>query len=85
MLTQLRQAGALGKVAGVLLGSMTAPPRRRFPPDRALDDVLREALAPLGVPVIGGLAAGHVAGKTTLPLGARTVVDGSARTVRFEP
>jgi muramoyltetrapeptide carboxypeptidase len=85
MLTQLHQSGALRKVAGVLLGSMTAPARRRFPSDRRLDDVLREALEPLGVPVVGGLAAGHVAGKRTLPLGALTVIDSSSGTIRFEP
>jgi muramoyltetrapeptide carboxypeptidase len=85
MLTQLGQSGALRKVAGVLLGAMTVPARRPFPPDRGLDDVLHEALVPLGVPVIGGLAAGHVAGKKTLPLGAHTEIDSSSRTVRFEP
>lgn len=85
MLTQLRQSGALRKVAGVLLGAMSVPPRRRFPPDRQLDEVLHEALVPLGVPVIGGLVAGHVARKRTLPLGAHTEIDCSSRTLRFEP
>ena len=85
MLTQLRQSGALRKLAGVLLGAIAAPARRRFPSDRRLDDVLNEALVPLGVPVIRGLAAGHLAGKRTLPLGARTVIDCASRTIRFEP
>jgi len=85
MMTQLGQSGALRKIAGVLLGAMTVPARRRFPPDRGLNDVLHEALVPLGIPVIGGLAAGHVAHKKTLPLGAHTEIDCSSRTVRFEP
>jgi muramoyltetrapeptide carboxypeptidase len=85
MLTQLGQSGALGKVAGVLLGAMSAPPRHRFPPDRSLDEVLGEALLPLGVPVIHDITAGHLAGKRTLPLGARTAIDGSSGTIRFEP
>ena len=85
MLTQLRQSGALGKVAGVLLGTITAPPRRHFPSDRSLHEVLGEVLAPLGVPVIRGIEAGHVERKRTLPLGARTVIDTASRTIRFEP
>jgi muramoyltetrapeptide carboxypeptidase len=85
MLTQLRQSGALDRVAAVLLGRIDAPARRRFPPDRELDDVLHETFAPLGIPVIRGLTAGHVDHKRTLPLGAWTVVDTASRTIRFEP
>ncbi len=85
ILTHLRQSGALRRVAGVVLGRLVVPPRRRFPPDRSLDDVLREALVPLGVPVIRDVPAGHVRAKKTLPLGVRAVLDTAARTLRFEP
>lgn len=85
MLTHLRQAGALRGLAGVLLGGMAAPARRRFPPDRELDEVLREAFEPLGVPVVRDVPAGHVAGKWTLPLGAPAEIDVAARTVTFRP
>jgi muramoyltetrapeptide carboxypeptidase len=83
MLTQLRQARGLRGLAGVLIGAMEAPRRRRFPPDRDLDAVLREFLEPLGVPVIRGVPTGHVRGKWTLPLGAPTHIDSSVRQVRF--
>jgi muramoyltetrapeptide carboxypeptidase LdcA involved in peptidoglycan recycling len=36
------------------------------------------------VPVVVGLAAGHVKRKRTLPLGARTIVDTHAGSIRFE-
>ena len=85
MLTQLGQAGVLAALAGVLLGGFAAPPRKRFPPDRDLDAVLREALVPLGIPVVSGLRAGHVAGKLTLPLGGRATIDTVARTLRIVP
>ncbi len=76
MLTQLRQAGALRDVAGIVLGRFAVPPtRREFPPDRPLSEVFAEVLAPLGVPVIGGLQAGHCAAKRTLPLGTRAILD----------
>lgn len=85
MLNQLRQSGALASLAAVLLGGFATPPRRRFPPDRALDDVLAETFLPLGVPVLRGLPAGHVAAKRTLPLGWNARVDGAAGRVRFSP
>lgn len=85
MLTQLRDAGALRRVAAVLLGEIAVTPRKNFPPDRAIEDVLREFLEPLGVPVVAGFPAGHVAGKRSLPLGATAELDTSARCVRFVP
>jgi len=85
MLTQLGQAGWLTRVRGVVVGSLDTPPRRRFPPDRALDDVLGEALVPLGVPVVRGLVAGHVAHKRTLPLGGLCELDTRAGVLRLRP
>jgi muramoyltetrapeptide carboxypeptidase len=83
MLTQLRLAGLLRDVAGVLLGSFSVPTRRRFPPDRPLLEILRETFLPLGVPVVQELPAGHVRAKQTLPLGAVAEVDTGAGRVRF--
>ncbi len=85
MLLQLKLAGALVGLKGVLLGEIAAPARRRFPPDRSLRDVLREYLEPLGVPVVRGLRAGHVRGKMTLPLGGRAELDTVAGRLRFIP
>ena len=86
LLAHLRAAGALSSVAAVLLGQLTVPPtKRRFPPDRPIDDVLREALLPLGVPVVRGLSFGHVAGKWTLPLGGQAELDTEARRLRLGP
>lgn len=84
-LTQLRQAGAFSGVRAVLLGGFGVPARRRFPPDRPLDDVVREAFAGLGVPVVRGIPAGHVAGKRTLPLGGTAQVDTDAGRIELTP
>ncbi|GIH77029.1 S66 peptidase family protein [Planobispora longispora] len=67
MLTQLFQAGALDGAAGFALGSWVdcGDP---YP-------VLEERLAPLGVPVIGGLPVGHGTPQFTLPMGALGVID----------
>lgn len=85
MLTQLRQAGWLDRLAGVLLGRFGVVPRRRFPPDRPLREVLRETFGGLGVPVVAALPAGHVSRKRTLPLGARVRLDTRRRLLEFTP
>lgn len=85
-LTQLRQAGVLDRVAAIALGWFDAPPARRaFPGDVPVDEVLRDRLATLGVPVVAGVPSGHRAGKWTLPLGGVATVDTSRRTVVLEP
>jgi muramoyltetrapeptide carboxypeptidase len=76
MLDHLRRSARLRGVAAVVFGSIDAPPPRRgFPPDRPLETVLAEAVAPLGVPAVFGLPAGHGRRKRTLPLGERAVLD----------
>jgi muramoyltetrapeptide carboxypeptidase len=70
LLGQLRLAGVLDAVAGVLLGSFT---EEAFPAD-----VLRDCLLPLGKPVLGGWPAGHGTPNLPLPLGARVRLDASA-------
>jgi muramoyltetrapeptide carboxypeptidase len=85
MLTQLRLCGMLRGLSGVLLGGFRIPPRRRFPPDRPARELFEEFFAPLGVPVVEGIPAGHVPRKRTLPLGARAEIDTAAGTLRFTP
>ncbi len=58
MLQQLVSAGALDGVAAVAIGELTGcnVPEGA---DWTLEDVLMDHLAPLGVPVVGGLPIGH--------------------------
>ena len=58
------------RLAGVILGAVEAPARKRFPPDRTLAEVLLENFLPLGVPVVVDLPVGHRNGKWTVPIGA---------------
>lgn len=86
MLTQLAQAGWLDRIAGAILGSFVVPATRRvFPPDRPIDEVLRERFAALGVPVAAGLPAGHCPAKWTVPLGGTAEIDGRSGRVRLIP
>ena len=66
LLNQLRQAGKLSRVRGILLGEVAG-----VPPTDALrvEEVFREYLDGLGVPVLRGLPFGHGSRRGTLPLG----------------
>ena len=70
LLLQLRLAGLLDAAAGFLLGSFTE--------DEDPGALLREALLPLGKPVLGGWPAGHGTPNRPLPLGAQVTLDATA-------
>jgi muramoyltetrapeptide carboxypeptidase len=76
MLTALITSGALDAVAGVLVGDFTdAPPGRHGVP---VEDVLRERLNELRVPVLAGFPAGHGAHNEPIHFGLPARLDGSA-------
>ncbi len=85
LLWQLRAAGCLDGVAGVLFGQFSncrALPGR---PSRPLADILAEHARALGVPALAGLPFGHGAGARALPLGFTATVDADRRRVLLEP
>jgi muramoyltetrapeptide carboxypeptidase len=78
MLTQLLQAGLLQQVAGIAIGihrNCQDPNAAGGEYRQTLEDVLRERLLPLKVPVVTGLPFGHVRCNATLPLGAQATLD----------
>jgi muramoyltetrapeptide carboxypeptidase len=84
MLFQLRHAGALRGVRGIVFGDMLgcAP---RLQADYTLQDVILDALAGLDVPVALGLSSGHTRSpNVTLPLGLRARLSCAADGARFE-
>ena len=83
MFQQLKLAGVLGGLAGIIFGqctqcTTTAPDYTGF----TLDELIDHYCAPLGVPAIIGFNTGHIANQLSLPSGARVELDGDARTVR---
>jgi|SoiMethySBSTD1v2_1073268.scaffolds.fasta_scaffold549654_2 muramoyltetrapeptide carboxypeptidase len=75
LLTQLLRSGALAGAAGYVLGQLT----REGPSDgRTALEVVRERLAPLGVPIVGGFQVGHGDEQLTVPLGAPATLDPAA-------
>jgi muramoyltetrapeptide carboxypeptidase len=82
MMTHLLRAGVLDGVAGIAVGQFTD-----CADAWAIDvaDVLTERLAPVGVPVLGGLPVGHGPGQVTVPVGVPAVLDAAAGTLTVEP
>lgn len=79
MLLQLKHAGILRGIAGVMLGSFTAIPEDS--PNRELATVLAEYFLPLGIPVLTGIPFGHIPEKITLPIGSRVRLDAERRKI----
>jgi muramoyltetrapeptide carboxypeptidase len=79
MLTHLANAGVLRQVSGVAVGlcNHCADPNAAKAGEyrQSLEDVLKERLSPLKVPVVIGLPFGHVPHNATIPVGGRATLD----------
>lgn len=79
MLTYLLNCGLLQQVAGIAIGvnvDCEDPNAKRSKAYRqTLEDVLKERLLPLKIPVVTGLPFGHVPHNATLPVGAQVTLD----------
>jgi len=90
MLTQLRHAGKLEGLAGVVVGEMKdcdwgdLRPASDWARSKSLEDVLEEQLEPLGVPVLYRLPLGHGKNLASIPLGVRYTLDADRRTLTLE-
>ncbi|WP_089099229.1 hypothetical protein [Streptomyces hyaluromycini] len=83
-LTQLTRSRALDGVRGVALGQFTGFERDADDPTLGgwgIHDVLRDRLAALGVPVLGGLPAGHGKNPPTIPLSTQATIDAATGTL----
>ncbi|QDQ80418.1 LD-carboxypeptidase [Paraburkholderia megapolitana] len=86
LLTQLRLAGKLATLKGVLVGSFTELGEQ---PNDAVDPallhpLLRRTFESLGIPVLTGWPSGHCDPNLTLPLGAQVRLDTTRRALRLE-
>jgi muramoyltetrapeptide carboxypeptidase len=73
--SQLRAAGKLDRLVGVAVGALVECGDPRYPEADAREVVL-EAVADLGVPVVTDLAFGHVEDNRIWPVGVRAEIDG---------
>lgn len=87
MLTQLLNCGLLQQVAGVAIGlnADCEDPKAKAATEyrQSLEDVLRERLLPLKIPVVMGLPFGHVPHNGTLPVGIKAELDANRGELNF--
>jgi muramoyltetrapeptide carboxypeptidase len=85
MLTHLRNAGWLKRLAGMVVGRLhgchAGDPRL----ERTIGEILADRLEGTRFPVAFGLPAGHTPGKWTLPLGVKARLDTRAGRLRIDP
>ena len=85
MLTQLALAGILKNLAGAVFGQCTSCTGSSSGAygGFTVNDVLRQHLGPLGVPVYTGAWFGHITDQFTLPVGGLAEIDADAGTLRL--
>lgn len=79
-LTMLTKSGALRGIAGIALGQFIGNADQSA--SYAID-VLRLNLAPLGVPILGGLPCGHGSRNLCFKIGAEVVLDTTKASLHF--
>ena len=82
MLVQLRQSGALGRVAGIVFGAIRAIDGNEQE-SRMIARFAAEQTAGLGCPVLYGIEAGHGTENFTIPFGVTARIDSAARRIVF--
>ena len=78
MLVQMRQAGILGQVKGIVFGGLR-PVDDSEQERNLIRDFVAEATAGLDGPVLFGIEAGHGTENFTIPLGVHAWLDGARR------
>jgi len=76
MLTQWRMSGCLSRVRGIALGNFTQCEPPPNIPSFTVEEVLRERLDDLGIPIVSNLPFGHEAPNAALPVGVEVTLDG---------
>jgi muramoyltetrapeptide carboxypeptidase len=83
ILTQLRNAGLLDGVAGIVVGDIKTKWSGGIA-ELSTEDIVEEVLEPLGVPLMFGLPIGHGKHHATVPFGAIATLDADAGTLVVE-
>jgi muramoyltetrapeptide carboxypeptidase len=88
ILNQMKQAGVLEGVVGVVVGELEKcdwrEDRPEFPQTLSIEDVLERYIEPLGVPALYGLPLGHGSYLAATPLGVAVTLDADRRRVTVD-
>jgi muramoyltetrapeptide carboxypeptidase len=83
MISTLKLAGVLDRLAGVVLGGFTNCESGDAFGTLTLDEVFDDYFKPLNIPVFSGAQFGHIKKKWTLPIGLPAEMDADAGTLRL--
>jgi len=78
MLTQLKFAGCLDGLAGLILGCFQGCGSRQD-----IIEIVGDALAPAEIPVLAGFDAGHCEPNITVPMGLEATLDADTKTLIY--
>jgi len=82
-LSQLRLAGKLDVLSGVVLGQFTDCVPAPDKPSLTLDEIFSDYFANLGIPVLQNFPTGHTPDNATLPLGVAVELDADNKQLTF--
>ncbi len=85
MLTQWRMSGALSQVRGIALGRFSQCEPSAGVPSLSVEEVLRDRLCDLGIPIVANLPFGHDGVNAALPVGISARLDGNLGTLTTLP
>lgn len=83
MISQLKLAGILNQVAGIVIGKFTGSDPDKGYGTLTLDEVFDDYFKSLKIPVFSGLSFGHIRNKMTIPVGIEAEMDADAGTIRL--
>ncbi len=83
MLTQLKLAGILGRISGLVFGQCTDCDPGEGYGSLTLEQVFDDHIRPLGVPAYQGAMIGHIRDKFTLPEGLPVEIDADQGTIQL--
>lgn len=81
MLTQWRMSGMFPKVKGIALGRFSDCEAPAGVPSLTVEEVLRDRLGNLNIPIVSGLPFGHQGENAALPVGVKVKLDGDRGTL----
>jgi muramoyltetrapeptide carboxypeptidase len=84
MLTHWRMTGMLQQVGGIALGRFSQCDSKSSNPSFTVEEVLRDRLGDLGIPIVAGLPFGHDGENAALPVGTIAHLDGNAGLLSFQ-
>jgi muramoyltetrapeptide carboxypeptidase len=85
MLTQWRLSGMLSKVRGIALGGFTNCDAPANIPSLSIEEVLRDRLSDLNIPIVSNLPFGHDSPNAALPVGVQATLDAEQGILEIVP